>query len=327
MNLLKEKIGEHSERVIMGDGNFPIIGIVGLCHGNEPVGRVTLDKLQTELGELKKGQVHLIYANLAAEEITKSQVDKNLNIAFPGKPNGNIEERIAYNLRGPLEECHFVLDIHSMSEDCGTFAISTAGLSEAMVNDILQGGKIHETTLEAYKDSGVHTASRRPTNVNAIAAFAQNTGLPWHVQMKEDVARGRSLIDYVNSHGKGYGISFEAGEHTDPNSEVVAMRVARNVLMSYGVINGEPEINSDQEIVLGLEAVQLPAGVSSEQFTSSEELGNFKPLAAGVAYGHDHNGNNYSLSYDCVPILFNPKTRNGEQFRSGRVFIPTQKIS
>jgi len=317
---------KNSEVITIGKGNYPTVGIVGLVHGDEIVGRKVLDRLRTEL-ELKQGQVHLIYANLAAERAGKPQIDKNLNISFPGKPNGNIEERIAYQLREVLSQCHFVMDIHSTSTFQGSFVISTSGLTEETVKANLKGREISKETLEAYKDSGLHPAARGATNIDSITTFSQYTGLKRHLHLKEEVAHGRSLIDFVNSHGKGYGISFEAGEHHDPETENTAMEVVNNVLMAYGLIEGIPTQAKDQEIYFGIGAINLPKGMRSEQFTPSEYLKNFILLPAGVPYGHDHNGRAYSLNKDCVPVLFDEKTREGKEFRSGRIFIRTERIS
>jgi len=316
---------KNSEIITIGNDNYPIFGIVGLVHGDEPVGRKVLDRLKTEL-KLKRGQVKLIYANLAAERAGKSDINTNLNIAFPGKLHGDIEERIAYNLRDVLSRCNMVLDIHSTSTFQGRYVVSTSGLTEEMAKASLRG-EISKETKDAYQGSGLHPATRKVTNIDAISALSRNTSLTKHVQMTDAVANGTSLIEFVNAHGCGYAISFEAGEHHDSESERTAMEVVNNVLMIYGLIDGTPKRINKQETYLGVGSVKLPKGIQSEQFTPSEHLKNFVLLPAGVPYGYNQDGNAYSLKKDCVPVLFDEKTREGKEFRSGRIFIRTERIS
>ncbi len=317
---------KNSEVITIGNGNYPTVGIVGLVHGDEVVGRKVLDRLRTEL-ELKQGQVNLIYANLAAEKAGKSHIDTNLNIAFPGKPNGDLEQRTAYELRDILSQCSLVLDIHSTSTFQGKYVVSTSGLTLEVVIANLRGREICKETIEAYKDSGLHPAARGATNIDSITTLSQYTGLKRHLHLKEEVAHGRSLIDFVNSHGKGYAISFEAGEHYHPETEKTAMEVVNNVLMAYGLIEGTPKFVKDPEIYLGIEAITLPNGMKSNQFVPSEYLHNFVVLPAGVPYGCDYTGKLYSLDKDCVPVFFREKTREGKEFRSGRIFVRTERIS
>ncbi len=279
--------------------------------------------------------MNLIYANLAAEkaaiearakgEIPISQVEMNLNIAFPGKIDGNIEERTAYHLREHLGECHFVLDTHSTSVDYGEFVVSTSGLTIDMVRDAHEGKPVSAVTRLAYEGSGLHYAERMATNIDAITSLAINTGLLRHVQMSDAVASGRSLIEFVNAHGNGYAISFEAGQHEGSNTNQVAMAVAQNILRAYRVIEGEPVRVGRQEIYLGRMAVQLPEGV--EGFRITDEVENFKLLPAGTPYAYDGDGQSYSLDREVVPVLFDERKRKTGEFRSGRVFIATERIS
>lgn len=325
---------ENSKVITLGDGQYPIIGVVGLVHGKEIVGRKVLDQLERELpAELKTGQVKLIYANLAAEKAGEDLIETNLNIAFPGKPNGTLEERTAFQLRSHLNGCHWVLDMHSTEMDYGAFVVSTSGLTRERIEEEIEylgthgrcGREPNPVTLAAYEGSEIHIAQRGATNIDAISALSRNTGLPRHIQMSDAVASGRSLIEFINAHGKGYAISFETGQHYDPQSVETGLTVVRNVLKVYGAIEGTPVRADDQETYLGFKAVQVPERV--EGFRITDDLQNFQELPAGTPYAVDLAGNNYSLDRSCIPVLFNESKRESGDFRSGRVFIATQRIS
>lgn len=109
------------ERVkIIGEGK-PVVGVVGLVHGNEPCGGAAIDSL----GDIKpkKGTLILIKANPEAAEQNKRYLEVNLNRSFPGKEDGKSEEKIAYELFPFIQMCDYLLDLHSTSQDSEPFII------------------------------------------------------------------------------------------------------------------------------------------------------------------------------------------------------------
>ncbi|MDE1860492.1 MAG: succinylglutamate desuccinylase/aspartoacylase family protein [Candidatus Micrarchaeota archaeon] len=87
------------------------VAIVGSLHGNELIGKQVIEMLSKEknLGARIKG----IIANEAAIKINKRFVDVDGNRCFPGKRNGNTEERMAFEVLHELEGYRYVIDIHS----------------------------------------------------------------------------------------------------------------------------------------------------------------------------------------------------------------------
>ncbi len=111
------------ERVkIIGEGK-PVVGVVGLVHGNEPCGGYAVDKLMDI--KPKKGTLVLIKANLEAAKLNQRSVEANLNRSFPGKEDGELEERIAYELFPFVKMCDYLLDLHSTSQESEPFIIVT----------------------------------------------------------------------------------------------------------------------------------------------------------------------------------------------------------
>jgi len=209
-----------SNVVTIGEGNYPIIGLVGIVHGDETVGLQVLDNLKNNLSHLKQGRIHLIYANLPACETKSRYIEIDLNRCFPGKEDGKLEEKIAYDLREILSSCDFVIDIHSTTLPHPPFVISPGSESE-------------------------------------INTLAQNTGLGIHVIADPKLASKGTLMEFVSTQGKGAGLLVEVGQHQSPESKKVAMSVVLNVLRAYGVIDGEP-LRKKQEKYFAQEFIQIP---------------------------------------------------------------------
>ena len=62
----------------------PIVGIMGICHGNEGVGKIALDFLRNffKTNELKRGTLYLIEGNQKAFKENTICIDNNLNRIF-----------------------------------------------------------------------------------------------------------------------------------------------------------------------------------------------------------------------------------------------------
>lgn len=146
------------ERVkIIGEGK-PVVGVMGLVHGNEPCGGFAIDSLEGI--KPKKGTLILMKANLEAAKLNKRSVEVNLNRSFPGKEDGKLEERIAYELFPFMKMCDYLLDLHSTSEDSLPFTLviedddaKTKIASQLGIKNYIDlGGHIRGTTMD---DEGV----------------------------------------------------------------------------------------------------------------------------------------------------------------------------
>ncbi len=128
------------------------LAIVCCLHGNERYGF-----------EVSKNQSFFPFflSNKKAFIENKRFIDNDLNRCFPGKINGNYEEKLAYNLMKKLKDFYYIIDLHSSSNNCPMFGIIT---------------KPNQEKIE----------------------FAKKLGLKKLVIMPEFFASGKALIDFVD---------------------------------------------------------------------------------------------------------------------------------
>ncbi len=92
-------------------GSHPRVYVNACTHGNERVGARILESLQTI--SLLKGTLVTNIAHKEAFALGKRYIDQDLNRVFPGKPDGDTEERLAHELLPLIQAADIVLDIHS----------------------------------------------------------------------------------------------------------------------------------------------------------------------------------------------------------------------
>ncbi len=92
--------------------------LVLICclHGNEGFG---LDVSRAQ------SLFPFVLANEKALKENKRFIDVDLNRCFPGKKNGNYEDKRAVEILEKLEAFDYVLDMHSSSNSCLLFGIIT----------------------------------------------------------------------------------------------------------------------------------------------------------------------------------------------------------
>jgi len=86
-----------------------------LTHGDERIGL----KVVREIKKLNINRNALVVqiANRRAFKLRKRFVDQDLNRSFPGKKNGNYEEKLAYKISPIIKSADIVIDIHSTRSD------------------------------------------------------------------------------------------------------------------------------------------------------------------------------------------------------------------
>jgi succinylglutamate desuccinylase len=94
-----------------------------LTHGDEKIGL----KVAKEINKLKISKKCLVIqiANIKAFKAHKRFIDQDLNRSFPGKKNGNYEERLAYKLSPSIKKADIVIDIHSTTSNLKDAVIIT----------------------------------------------------------------------------------------------------------------------------------------------------------------------------------------------------------
>ena len=119
---------EEFKTKLIGQGE-KIIAVVACLHGDEVVGKHMHNWLIENQDKLKC-KVKLIFGNPAAHIKDTRFIDENLNRVFPGKEDGNYEEKQAFRIMKDLEDVDMILDIHSTTLDINPFAICVFGKDE-----------------------------------------------------------------------------------------------------------------------------------------------------------------------------------------------------
>ncbi len=204
------------------------IAVIACVHGNEQYG--------LEVIKLLPSSFSFFIANKKAIEQKKRFIDTDLNRCFPGKKEGNNEEKIAYGLANVLNEFDEVLDLHSTSEACPLFGIIT-----------------------------------KPDNEKIM--LAKRLGLQKLVIMSPDYAWGKALIDFVK---KGISLEVGPHERKENVEEAVdaikalvegcgAKETSLEIYEVFDIIRGEnkkPLIGNFDEVKEG-----QPIAVSPDKST------------------------------------------------------------
>ncbi len=90
------------------------LAVVVCLHGNEPVSLKVVKMLK---------ETPCFVGNPMALKQKKRFIDSDLNRSFPGKKDGNYEEKLAFDLLEKLKEFEFVVDLHSTSGNSELFGI------------------------------------------------------------------------------------------------------------------------------------------------------------------------------------------------------------
>ena len=92
-------------------------------HGNEKIGRRVAAHLKNV--SVTNGRLDVIVANERAFNLNKRCIDQDLNRSFPGKKNGNYEQRRAYALTPLIRSADIVVDLHSTTSELKDAVIVT----------------------------------------------------------------------------------------------------------------------------------------------------------------------------------------------------------
>ncbi len=86
-----------------------------LTHGDERIGLKVAREIKKM--DIEKNTLIVQIANMRAFKLRKRFIDQDLNRSFPGKKNGNHEEKIAYKVSPIIKSADIVIDIHSTKSE------------------------------------------------------------------------------------------------------------------------------------------------------------------------------------------------------------------
>ena len=110
------------DKYVQGNGGKNIL-VIGCVHGDELIGEKVIKELRKLI--ILNGTLVTVVANTRAMKAGTRFIDQDLNRSFPGDPQGNQEEQLAYSLIPLLKEADVVLDIHSTTTDTTSAIILT----------------------------------------------------------------------------------------------------------------------------------------------------------------------------------------------------------
>ncbi|MFB6158725.1 MAG: succinylglutamate desuccinylase/aspartoacylase family protein [Candidatus Nanohalobium sp.] len=111
----------------VGDGE-PEHAVMYCVHGNEPCGKLAVDRILHEKPEFRK-PVKLVFANEKAYKERKSQIDKDLNRVWNSDSNDTHEEKLAEAIKREIKGMT-VLDLHSSFSHPQPFGLKTRKLGK-----------------------------------------------------------------------------------------------------------------------------------------------------------------------------------------------------
>src|SRR5215470_3357125 len=239
--------------VIHGAQPGPTLALIAGNHGYEYTPIIALQRLLPRLDPTKlSGALILVHvANMPSflkRTIYYSPVDgKNLNRVYPGKADGSVSERIAYQItREVIERADYVLDIH-----CGD---GNESLRPYSYWDVNAGGKeVVEKSRQlalAFGLDRIIMDNERPTDP-AQSVYCSTTA----------TTRGKPAIT-IESGGLGA---------TDEESIARIERGVISVMRHLKMIEGQPQM------------VEHPMFIDRSEVLRSDETGIFYPL---VEKGH-----------------------------------------
>lgn len=231
--------------ITIGTGD-PHIIVVGCLHGDEPLGRDVVEQLKTI--ELQKGTLTLVVAHEAALARNVRFIETDMNRAFPGRPDGALEERLAYELTPLLRSADCVVDIHTTRSAIDALLIITertkngdgvlAAIDVPKVAYIDRahfgkGGMINEAQIGVSLEYGTAEAdplSRAYTDVvSVLSHFGMTVGA-------SDVHKEKELYTIV----KAYSVP-DGFVHNEAIRDFVPIRKGDQV----GTVDGVPIIASE----------------------------------------------------------------------------------
>ena len=263
-------------RVLRSDKPGPVVGLMGMLHGNEPAG-AGLWRLAKELGKPARGELCLIVGHpeaMAASKGGERYIQDDLNRLFLDD-NDLIEAGV--DLKGPdykrmtelksvLADLDVLLDIHTTSQPSDPFVIG------------------YTANPEARRLS----RSLPVTLVDGLHQFIKGSACQWVLD------RGKAAV------------TVEVGAHLDPGAPGCAYEVGKRVLAELNMLppeQSQSQVNgpaSGRRIVVGHHVASV-----GQDFRYTRHFENFDPLEPGEIIGEDAE-RVYRAPMIDNPVIFMP---------------------
>ncbi len=258
--------------------------ILGGVHGNEVAGTIAQRKIirQLETGKLKmkSGSVTFVpVVNEAAHRNDTRFVDVNLNrvVRFHQNPSNN-EERIANCLVKEIDNCDFMLDLHSTHCE-GDTEFAFIDYNTARNRELL--------SLVPVK--------------NALAGWPE-------IYAKNGTIADCCTERYAYLNNKA-GITVECGYHKSSRAVDVALNSILNVLTHYGIVDLPRSKRNEQNVInMSSFVVKTSAGKLSRNYQ------HLTKIKKGEVLARYDNGENIVAEADGYIIIPNHNANIGDEW-------------
>ncbi len=258
-------------RVLQSDRPGPIVGLMGMLHGNEPAG-AGLWRLAKEIGKPCRGEIRLIIghpdamtASPGGDRYIKDDLNRlfldHESLSLAGVNFDGPDYRRMIELKPALAELDVLLDIHTTSQPSEPFAIGYTAHAEAR-----RLSRALPVTL-----------------VDGLHQFIRGAACQWVLD------RGQAAL------------TVEVGAHLDPAAPEHAYKVGKRLLAELDML--PPEHAESQATVPAPNrriVVGHHVGKVGRDFRYTRHYHNFDPLEPGEIVGLDSN-----RAY-CAPMIDNP---------------------
>jgi predicted deacylase len=259
----------------------PTVMVASLTHGNEVSGAVVVDALLDKGLAPRKGTLIFSFNNIEAYQrfdpknpFKSRMIDEDFNRTWSrlDQPATTLETRRAQVVRPFVERADFLLDLHSMHDDCVPLMLC---------------GPL---------DRGVELAKKVGSPVDIVRDKGHAAGM----RMRDYGAFGDPKSDKT-------ALLIETGQHWRASSVTVAKDVAHRFLAETGVVEAS-DLPADwrQPAPPGQRVVQVTHAIATKRgnFTPARRFEGQEVVAkAGTVLGHD-DGEPVTTPYDdCVLVM------------------------
>ena len=262
-------------RVLRSDKPGPVVGLMGMLHGNEPAG-IGLWRLAEEIGRPARGELRLIAGHpdaIAAAPGGVRYIRDDLNRIFldndsdAGVDVDGPDFRRMVELKAALADLDVLLDIHTTSQPSDPFVIGYTAHAEAR-----RLSRALPITL-----------------VDGLHQFIRGSACQWVLD------RDRAAV------------TVEVGAHLDPAAPGRAFDVAKRLLAELDMLPPEHALNQVNGSASGGRRIVVGhhVGKVGRDFRYTRHFHNFDPLEPGEIVGADADAVYRAPMID-NPVIFMP---------------------
>jgi predicted deacylase len=306
----------------------PRLIVTAAVHGNELHGTHAMRRLLGDFGNgelrLLRGQLTLVpIANPKAWRLKRRHGDRNLNRRLlPCEHPRSYEDYVANWLCPLLAEHEGLLDLHSFQSGDAPFALFGPQNNRGPLEPFALAEVEEEVALRLGCERFVHGwlqtytegMRRRAEWLESTRAYSVTGSCRPDLDARQvvdtDPLYGVGTTEYMRRCG-GWAVTFECGQHEDPEGCHRAYRAIVHTLAYLGMIDAPPPIVASNPSVLGLYSVV-------DRFHDGDSFAkpwrSFDPVRAGERIGTRAQGDAVVADRDAFIVFPNTRARPGQEW-------------